>query len=321
MKSMKPELFIDVKGARHFLNWELPQFKKHFTIVHEQSKEAIYLAFGPDAFQQSSNLQAKRKIAYLFPGFGFNPIHNSETKNWALEKIINEYDAILINQGPLEIAFATIKKKFICPFSLNTSLISMTKPRTDVKKLLHVSADYPQKDWKRSEEIMMLTGLQYEVFPSRKKTKTKNSLKKRCFQVFNRCLRKIRIPYQIYLLPDSYVSHHETIKKYNAYDGFVHIASECKDPLHIDGKYTACLLEAGLTGAILFWHDTFKLGNNLETVFSCSERPEIASKQILDIIKSIDIKRHSKETREEIYDKFNCANSVDIRANIIKGLL
>ncbi|MEI2833229.1 MAG: hypothetical protein V9G25_00295 [Acidimicrobiia bacterium] len=55
----------------------------------------------------------------------------------------------------------------------------------------------------------------------------------------------------------------------------------------------------------------------LETVFDLSVEPEKAAKEILEISKNIDIKKHSKLTREEMIDTFNVQNSIGIRAKSI----
>jgi hypothetical protein len=119
-------------------------------------------------------------------------------------------------------------------------------------------------------------------------------------------------------LPYGYVDHKEVVKKYQRYDAFVHVASDIKNPQDgIDGKYTAALIEAGLTGAILFWHDTYNLGNGLETAFNLPLDPKKAAEQILTIRNSIDVFEHSRRTHEEIMDTFNPVKSVKIRAQKI----
>jgi hypothetical protein len=85
----------------------------------------------------------------------------------------------------------------------------------------------------------------------------------------------------------------------------------------LDGKYTASLIEAGLTGSILFWHDTYNLGNNLETVFNLPVDTTKAADEILRIKNNIDVHRHSQQTREEMFDTFNPEKSVGIRCNYI----
>jgi hypothetical protein len=122
-------------------------------------------------------------------------------------------------------------------------------------------------------------------------------------------------------MPKGYVSHSRVIRKYQQYDGFVHVAAEKPSPVYIDGKYTAALLEAGLTGAILFWHDTLGLGNDLETVFNLPLEPEEAARELRHIRENLDVERHSRLTREEILEKYSPARSISYRAARIKELL
>ncbi len=122
-------------------------------------------------------------------------------------------------------------------------------------------------------------------------------------------------------MPYGYVEQDTIIKKYYSSDAFVHIAGEINNKLYLDGKYTASLIEAGMAGCIIFWHDTYNLGNTLKTVFSVSSSEEIAAKEIKDILSKIDIGKHSNATRREMIDTHNVGNSVKIRAELIKKLL
>lgn len=116
-----------------------------------------------------------------------------------------------------------------------------------------------------------------------------------------------------------YESHSVVIEKYHAYDGFVHVAAET--PPHVDGKYTATLLEAGLTGCILFWHDTLGLGNDFETVFNLPLDARKAADEILLIRRGIDIESHSKQTSEEIYERVNPQKVMQMRFKKIMEIL
>ena len=118
-----------------------------------------------------------------------------------------------------------------------------------------------------------------------------------------------------------YKSHSEIMAKYKQYDGFVHIASEINHPHLLDGKYTATLLEAGLTGAILFWHDTFQLGNDFETIFSLSKDPAVAANELINIKNSIDVEKHSQKTWEEIADRCDPSKIAAFRKSIISKLI
>jgi hypothetical protein len=110
-----------------------------------------------------------------------------------------------------------------------------------------------------------------------------------------------------------YMNHAMVVKKYQEYDGFVHVAAPFFDKTYVDGKYTACLLEAGATGAILFWHDTLGLGNDLETVFELPVEPEAAAREVLRIRQNLDVEKHSRLTQQEIRDRFAPEPSVGQR--------
>lgn len=310
----KPKLYIHVVGATHFLRWEVPEFTKYFDLVDRPIDDAALLSFGPDALEEASNFPALKRFAVLFPGFGFNPVHNHELREHQIPIISTRFETVFIHPGPLQIAYIDLKNIELCQPSVDVDLIGFRKYRRQIKSLVHVSNDGAQKDWQRSEVIMRLTGMKYEVYPPRdhkfyqRQIDNNNRANKLCKLIG----RKER-PYLHY----SYVNHPQVIKKYKQYDGFVHVASDVKHRDLLDGKYTASFIEAGLTGSILFWHDTFNLGNNLETVFNLSVEPKIAAQEIIDISKSIDVHKHSQLTRQEMLETFNVHDSVRTRAEAI----
>jgi len=314
----KPSLYIHLGQAKHFLKWEIPEFKKYFKLVDSPSPKVPLLSFGPDVLEESSNLPAILRFAVLFPGFGHNPLYNLNTQRLHQELISNYFDTVFINPGPLQLAYKRLNNVELYPFSVDTKTVKLNKYRNTISSLIHVSNDGLQKDWQRSEKIMKLTGFKYDVYPPRdpifyKKQIGINNLKNNA--------RKIMFIKQKEYLPYGYVNHNLIIKKYQQYDGFVHVAKDIKHPGLIDGKYTASLIEAGLTGSILFWHDTFNLGNNLETVFNLPLEPKKAAESIIRISSSIDVKKHSALTRQEMLDTFNPAKSVKIRSDFIYAKL
>ena len=317
-KNSLPDLYIHVGQATHFLEWEWAEFSKHFNIVQEPSVSTILLAFGPDVLESSTELPALKRCIVLFPGFGYNPLHDLELRKKQRDVIKNNYDIVFINPGPLEIAYKGIQNVKYYPFSVNEKMFKKTKARKRVDKIIHISNDSPQKDWQRSERVMKKTGIPYEVFPPRGQIffekRQKNNEKK------NRIRNVLGLESKKYM-PYGYVEHDTIIKKYYSSDAFVHIAGEINNKLYLDGKYTASLIEAGMTGCIIFWHDTYNLGNTLKTVFSVSSSEEIAAKEIKDILSKIDIGKHSNATRREMIDTHNVGNSVKIRAELIKKLL
>lgn len=312
VSKVKPELYIHVGEATHFLRWELPEFSKHFKLVDTPSEKTPMLIFGPDVLESSLSLPALKRYAVLFPGFGHNPLYNMEIKA-KHDALLPHYDLVFINPGPLEIAYREHKNIVFYPFSIDIEKVGYEGPRRKVKNIIHISSDYPQKDWGRSAEIMRKTGLKWEVYPKREED---SAVKKVVLRLRKYLYQLTRIP--LFELPvHGYVSHDSVVRKYKKSDAFIHAAKDIKDPLFIDGKYTATLIEAGLSGCIVFWHDTFNLGNTLETVFSVSLDPDTAAIQIKSIIAELNVKEHSEKTHQEMLDKFNPENSVRVRAEAI----
>lgn len=310
----KPTLYIHVGQATHFLKWEIAEFARYFTIVDKPSIYTVLLAFGPDILYEASRLPALERFAVLFPGFGHNPLYDKHTRSKHRSLIANYYKGAFINNGPLQIAYKDLNNIYIYSFSVDTKLLPLKKYRKEMNSLVHISSDYPQKDWQRSKNIMHLTGLKFDVYPPRDHEVLHRINKKQ--KRINKLKKLTGIPTQP-LAPSGYMTHKAIIKKYYEYDGFVHVAKDIKSPTYIDGKYTATLIEAGITGCILFWHDTFGLGNNLDTVFDLPLNERRAAQTILDIRQSIDVNKHSKLTRDEMLDTFNVSRSVRERATVI----
>lgn len=314
----KPDLYLHVGRANHFLKWEIPEFKKYFNLVEHPSSGTALLAFGPDVLEESASLPAKYRFAVLFPGFSHNPLYNPEIRKLHRNLIKSKFNQVFINPGPLELAYKGLDNITFYPFSVDTSLVKVKKYRKKLNSLIHVSNDGAQKDWQRSEAIMQKTGLKFEVFPPRSHEVYEKHVKKN--QRKNKIRKALGLNEKKYL-PYGYLDHKIIIKKYQQYDGFVHVARDIKHKLLIDGKYTASLIEAGVTGSILFWHDTLNLGNTLETVFDLPLDPEKAAEQIMAIRSSINVEKHSKLTHQEMSDKFNPQISVRIRAEKILEII
>lgn len=317
MTKKKPKLHIFVKQATHFLEWERLEFEKYFNLVNRPAEDTLLMVFGPDALEEGAKLPALKRFATLFPGFGHNPLYSEKNQSLHRGLIENYYDRVYINPGPLELAYKNLDNVEQYPFSVDTRKVTYLGPRKSVKRIVHVSSDYPQKDWIRSQEIMEKTGLRYEVFPPRddgfyEKDMRRNALKNKMRRVIGLTEHK--------MMPKGYVEHSTIVKKYQKNDAFIHVARDIKDEVFIDGKYTACLIEAGLTGCILFWHDTFGLGNNLETVFSLPLDTDKAAAEIKRILASIDIEEHSRKTHEEMLRVFNPEVSVRTRAESMLGV-
>lgn len=310
------------QGARFFLRWELPYFRREFDLVSEPAPDVVLLNYAPGRLGGDLHLPALRRVAFLIPGFDFNPYHNLDQREETLRLIDEHYDLIFVNPGPVANALAPSNKLASHPFSVDVErLMKVRRVRRGIESLLHVSADAPQKDWERSEEIMRLTGLRYEVYPPRVAPARNVTWRDRVLWRYNKYLVKTVSPTTAFRRNLGYASHASTISKYTEHDGFVHIAKEKPHPIRIDGKYTAALLEAGVTGAIVFWHDTFRDGNDFETVFTLPVETQAAADRILEIRNSIDIEKHSRLTSEEFRERCHPGKILQLRKEAILGLL
>jgi hypothetical protein len=303
VRTDRPRLHIHVGDATHFLRWELPVFARYFELANAPDADTILLAYGPDVVWTAARLPAKSRMAYLFPGFGYNPYHNLRMRSEATAALSTEYQAVFVNPGPLQVAYSELPHLYVCPFSVDTSLVRLKQVRTSLDSLIHISSRAPQKDYRRSQRVMQLTSLHHEVFPTEELIQERAAV---CIAEHNTAFEGA-----------GYLPHEQIVEKYHASDGFVHIASEIVDPQFLDGKYTATLLEAGVTGAILFWHDTFNLGNDFETIFALPSDPEAAARMILEIRQRLDVADRSRRTHEEIVDRCNPDSAVGMRCRLM----
>lgn len=309
------QLYLLVGQATHFLRWERQHFAQHFELVDAPSEQANLLAFGPDVLEAGTRLPCRKRIALLFPGFGFNPYHDLAYRQVARQQLTTFYDLLLINPGALQVVYGDLPMTRLSPFSIDDKLVGFRGYRSSLRSLLHVSARYPQKDRLRSLAVMATSGMRHQIFPSEFPSPIEHLQQRVVHRV-----RQTRLHRFIKATSPGYVDHRTVVAKYHAHDGFVHCAAEFKHPRYLDGKYTACLMEAGATGAILFWHDTFGLGNDLECVFPLSLDPVAAGAELRDIAANLDVERHSRRTREEILDRFAASRSVALRARLIEEL-
>lgn len=315
---MKPSLYIHAKAARHFLGWEIPNFRKWFEIVDAPSSNTALLAVGPDAMGEATSLPASHRFLVQYPGFGHNPLHDLEVRRQDLKLFASEYELVFVNPGPLEIAYAECPQLVLYPPCVDTSKFPRFRARDRLDSLLHVSSRTAQKDWQRSAAIMKKSMLRHEVFPPRdERFLRREELRS---QRSAHLRGALRIPHES-ALPFGYVRHSTTIAKYRAYDGFVHVAKDVKHPTMLDGKYTATVMEAALTGALIFWHDTLNLGNTFETVFDMPINTDLSAELIRDVRSSVDIRRHSELTREEFIEKVAPEKSVELRSTAMLEII
>lgn len=215
----KPKLHLVVKGATHFLNYELPYFRRYFEIVPQPGPDVIVFAYGPDVFDVPPTLPARLRAAYIFLGFSKSPYYDLELREHIQRTIDESYDVVFTNPGPLTKALRPSDKLAVHDYAIKVELAKHFRPRTAINSLIHISGEQPQKDSGRSKRIMELTGLPHEIFPPRRPY---TAWDRRMFKL-RRWLQRHHLPYPIWLHPN-YVRHGKVIKKYLEYDGFVHRA-------------------------------------------------------------------------------------------------
>jgi hypothetical protein len=306
--------------------------------VEEADKDTVVLAYASDVLEYATSFPCSIRTALIFPGFGFRPYCEPADRAYMSGLINQHYQIAFVNPGPMEESFRDTGKLVVHPFSIDLARLPF-KPRQQLNTLLHASAiGSMKKDWMRSVRVMQKTGLKWEIFPPRPLVDESGALvepvaappslpeklrqqlavlRNRYWHPIYRRTLKWGLP--PILLPTGYLSHDTLIKRYQQYDGFVHIAKD--NPPATDAKYTATLLEAGATGALLFWHDTLGLGNDFETIFNLPLDPALAAAEILQIRENINIEQHSRRTAEEIRDRCNPERVMRIRYDAIAQAL
>lgn len=319
---MRPKLYLAVGQAGHFLRWERPEFARHFELVDHPAHDVAVHGFGPDVLEEVASVPAAHRSILVLPGFrATSPFFDGAYRDESAA-VLRGLDAVFVNPGPLAAAYAGLPNLTVVDFSVDVdALPSSASHRTTLDSLLHASADYPQKDWRRSREVMRRTGLRHEVFPPRRPGGVGSSLTTatKAKRKLNYWSARVGLGARFDVPRARYVDHRVLIRKYLEHDGFVHVAAPT--PPVVDGLYTATLMEAGCTGALLFWHDTHQLGGFLETVFELPVDPSAAAERILDIRASVDVRAHSEATRAEVADRFAPGRAVGQRCAAILAAL
>jgi len=315
----RPPLHLHIGAATHFLGWERPRYAEHFDLLEQPRADAHLHVFGPDVLDAGAALPASSRSAYLFPGFvDPSPYWDEASRRRTEDVLQSSYDLVFVNPGPMAALFGHLPHTRIVPFSVDVAKVPF-RARTEVRTLLHASADYAHKDWPRSEAVMAATGLPHEVFPPRDDTIKRHWTNGRIARLrANLVLRTVHLPWRFPVGVLRYVPHEVTIARYLAHDGFVHVAGPA--PPGLDGLYTATLIEAGLSGAITFWHDTLGLGGFLDTVVELPLDPPAAADALLRAIDAMDVADRSRATHAEMLATFSPAAAVAKRAAAILEL-
>jgi glycosyltransferase involved in cell wall biosynthesis len=131
------------------------------------------------------------------------------------------------------------------------------------------------------------------------------------------------MPYEWELYPQDNqlygsIPHSRMIEIIQDADGFLHPSKIGEAPsCWVDAKYTVSLIEAGMSGCIIFWHDVMKHGNSMETVFEISQNPIEIAARIQEVVGSIDLEKHSQRTAEEFRNKHSIENTVKKKMDVI----
>ena len=287
----------------HFSKWELTEWKKYFKEVSfhylsddlkatQIKKDDIIFVYAFIGFY--SHVDCFAKFGIFYPGFAYHPLKNPEKQNIMkpIEHLLTPYSAIFANEGPIWECYKNHSNFFLVPPSVSNDTFKKTRKRTKFKKIIQVANPvWPYKGRHISEAAMKLMPYEWELVPS-----TESKI--------------------------GYVPWKELPNVYQNADGFLSPNMIGEPPgYYIDAKYTCAMVEAGLSGCIIFWHDCMNLGNSFETVFEISLDPiEIANK-VQEVVGSIDLDKHSTKTAKEFYEKCNVENAIKSRIQIMEKFL
>src|SRR6188472_2982678 len=90
-------LKIVVGKAPHFLELELPYFKKYFDVVEEADKDTVVLAYASDVLEYATSFPCSIRTALIFPGFGFRPYCEPADRAYMSGLINQNYQIAFVN--------------------------------------------------------------------------------------------------------------------------------------------------------------------------------------------------------------------------------
>src|SRR4030095_15746605 len=96
-KQSRIKLKIVVGKAPHFLELELPYFKKYFDVVETADRETVVFAYAPDVVDYSASFPCRLRVALIFPGFGYRPYCVASDRSYMAEWIEKKYDLVFVN--------------------------------------------------------------------------------------------------------------------------------------------------------------------------------------------------------------------------------
>jgi len=289
-------LVIAQRSGFHF-SWLNEEFKKHFReviVTNDVSfpacrEDVLFVNAHLGGFQ---NIGCGLKFGVLYPGFCFHPWKRPEQFD-ELKSIFSRYDGVFCHEGPV---WESAKRDGTCPnfhlvpFCANTNGFKKTRKRDKFRRIIQVASPYEHKGRDISEAAMRLMPYEWELIPHKD-------------QGF-------------------YVDYSILSDIYQNADGFLHPGRVGPAPGHFcDGKYTVSLIEAALSGCIIFWHDAMELGNSMKTVFEVSLDPKEIAEKIQEVVNGIDLETHSTKTAEEFREKHGVENTVKKMVDVISRFL
>lgn len=281
----------------HF-SWMNEEFKKYFKEVVVVSSNS-YPANEDDILLANTCLGSfqdyptKLKFGIVLPGFSFHPFNHPEHVE-ALKPCLSKYDAVFCDEAPVGYSFqrnGTIKNFHIVPICCNTRDFKKTRVRDKFKRIIQVASHGSEKGRFEAKAAMKLLPYEWQQYPG----DTENYFK---------------------------IPQNEMPNIFQNADGFLQ-PGRIGDPpgRFMDAKYTVSLIEAGLSGCIIFWHDVMGIGNSMKTVFEVPLNPKGMAERIKDVVSSIDLEKHSILTAEEFREKHSIENTVRAKMEIIQRFL
>lgn len=277
----------------HF-SWMNEEFKKYFKEVIVTSNPWLPVMEDDVLLVNAClgsfhDMKCKHKFGILLPGFGFHPYMHPEQFD-AMKHMYPKYDAIFCDEAPVGAAVArdgTCKNFHIVPICCNSHVYKKTRVRDKFKRIIQVASCGHEKGRDISRAAMQLMPYEWELYP--KETQLYGS---------------IPIGHMVDIFQNA--------------DGFLHPSKIGPPPGYwTDAKYTVSLIEAGMSGCIIFWHDIMKHGNSMETVFEVSLNPLEIAERIQEVVGSIDLEKHSQKTSEEFRNKHSIENTVKKKMDIM----
>ena len=281
----------------HF-SWMNGEFGKYFKEVVVTSnpwfparKDDVLLANA--ALGSFQRMECRLKFGIMLPGFGFHPFKNPEQFE-ALKPTFARYDAVFCDEAPVWEAArrdGTCRNFHKVPICANSRDFRKTRKRSEFRRVLQVASHGSEKGRDVARKAMALMPYEWEQVPAEGR--------------------------EYFSVPQS-----EMPGVFQRADGFLHPGRVGDPPGYwTDAKYTVSLIEAGMSGCVVFWHDAMGVGNSMETVFEVSLDPAEIAERVKEVAGSIDLDAHSERTSREFTAKHSIENTVKAKMEVMSGFM